>query len=385
MGESSPWSVDENESMSARKFRDSWWVDLRDPQGQRHRVRSPENSKAGAQAFEAVLRQKLAKGEPIEKERTREKEMTLEKFSAQWFQLYVVVHNKPSEQRNKRLALDKHLLPFFGKMPLGAIGVADIERFKLAKLQENLKAKTINNYLCTLSRCLGSAVDWELLDHKPRIKLLKVEPQPSDYLSHEESIKLVESCDEPMWKQMILLALHTGMRLGELFGLEWSDISFEQKTLTVRQSIVRGHIGTPKSNKIRYIPLTEEVCRLLYEGRGQSGLVFHREDGNPLSHHIAERALDRARKKADLRHIGWHKLRHTFASHLAMEGVSMRAIQELLGHSTIVMTQRYAHLSPSALRDAIVILERRHEKAVTDNFGQPVGNIEKLLEQIVTK
>ena len=172
------------------------------------------------------------------------------------------------------------------------------------------------------------------------------------------------------------------MRLGELFGLDWSAVDFQRRMVAVRQSFVRGNFGTPKSNKIRHIPLTDDVCLALYESRKPSGLIFHREDGTPLSQHIAERALHRACNRAGLPLIGWHALRHTFASDLASEGVSMRAIQELLGHSTIVMTQRYAHLAPSSLRDAMTVLELRTERGKKESFGQQLGSVEKLLAQI---
>ncbi len=365
--------------MAVRKVKGSWWVDFQ-THLTRYRYRSPENTREGALAYEAVLRQQLARGEPL-----KAKQMTLQEFSIDWYKTYVIPNNKPSEQRNKRVALNNHLLPHLGKMPLANIGIADIERFKQAKVQAGIRAKTINNWLSILSRCLESAIEWELIDHKPRIKLLKVQPQSFDFLSLEESTRLINSCEESMWKQMIVVALRTGMRLGELFGLEWSAVDFERKMITIRQSIVRGHIGSPKSNKIRYLPLTEEVCKTLYESRKPSGFVFHRADGTPLTHHIAERALHRATLKAGLRHIGWHTLRHTFASDLVSEGVPMRAIQELLGHSTITMTMRYAHLAPSSLRDATDILERRAESGQKETKCQPAVNLENLFERVTVQ
>jgi integrase len=308
---------------------------------------------------------------------------TFEEFSKEWFQTYAIPNNKPSEQRNKLVALNNHLIPCFGKLQLKDIGVIHIERFKQAQIQEGIRAKTINNWLCILSKCLESAIEWGLLEHKPKIKPLKVQPQSFDFLSLEESTRLINSCDEQMWKQMITVALRTGMRLGELFGLEWGDVDFQRKMITVRQSIVRGYVGSPKSNKFRYLPLTEEVCKTLYESRRTNGFVFPRPDGTVLTHHIAERALHRASVKAGLRHIGWHVLRHTFASDLVTEGVPMRAIQELLGHSTITMTMRYAHLAPSSLREATDVLERRAQRGQNETKCQPAVNLEKLLTSVL--
>lgn len=349
-------------------------------QHKRYRKRSPVNSKGGAEAYEATLRHKLAHGEPIEVVPIK-KELTFGEYAPDWLKTYSV-NNKPSEQGNKQIALDNHLIPFFGRKALKDIGMADIERFKHGKTEEELRPKTINNLLCTLSRCLRSAVEWELLDHIPIIKPLKVPPQPFKFLSLEESTRLIACCDEPMWKQMILIALRTGMRLGELFGLDWSAIDFQRRQITVRQSIVYGITGTPKNNKIRHIPITDEVCSALYESRKPIGLVFHRGDGEPLSYHVAERAMHRACKKAGLPLIGWHVLRHTFASDLATEGIPMRAIQELLGHASIVMTMRYAHLGESSLREAVATLEQRAQRGRKENFGQQLGSVEKLLQEI---
>ena len=156
-------------TMAVRKIKGSWWVDFQIRQ-RRYRYRSPENSKLGALEYEAVLRQKLARGELLET--TFTKPQTFREFSAGWYKTYAIPNNKPSEQRNKRIALDKHLIPWFADMPLKNIGVSDIERFKQEKIQSGLSAKSINNVLCILSRCLGCATEWEQLEHKPKIKPL---------------------------------------------------------------------------------------------------------------------------------------------------------------------------------------------------------------------
>ncbi len=189
--------------------------------------------------------------------------------------------------------------------------------------------------------------------------LLRVPPQQFDYLSPEESELLLSDRKEPIWHEMILLALRTGMRHGELIGLDWSDIDFSHQMITVRQSIVDGIVSSPKNNRIRYIPMTDELSSALLHRRQKSGLVFTRPDGRPLSYSIAWNSIRRVCKRVGLRLIGWHVLRHTFASQLAAQGVQMRTIQELLGHATIQMTSRYAHVSTSMLRDAVELLRQQ--------------------------
>jgi len=137
--------------------------------------------------------------------------------------------------------------------------------------------------------------------------------------------------------------------------------------LRVRQSIVRGVVDLPKSGKGREVPLSNEALTALKTQRHLRGeLVFCDLDGEALTKGGCKWPLWRASKRIGLRRLGWHVLRHTFASHLVMRGVPLRAIQELLGHATIEMTMRYAHLSPSICRDAVQALD-----APAPTIGQP--------------
>lgn len=358
--------------MSARKFRNSWWTDFR-YKGERYRFRSPENSKAGAQAYEAALRQKLARGEKLKKEvHGKESDKRFERFASLWFDRYVRVNNKPSEQRIKESILRMYLLPFFSGRLLAEIKNQDIEAYKAFALKRGVSGKTVNNQLVVLGKLLRSAQEWGLLEIVPRIVRLKVTSQRLDYLSEDECRQILGCPMEPEWRLMILLALRTGMRLGELLGLDWSDINFGLNLLTVRRSIVEGIVGTPKNHRERHIPLTPGLRDDLWKVRKPIGWVFRREDGSALVHWHATTALRRACRQIGLHRIGWHTFRHTFASHLAMKGIPLPVIQSLLGHSSITMTMRYAHLSPTALHSAIARLEEG--ESVEPNFGQQVGN-----------
>jgi integrase len=126
----------------------------------------------------------------------------------------------------------------------------------------------------------------------------------------------------------------------------------------VRQSIVLGKVGTPKSGYAREVPLGEDVLKAFKAHRHLRGpLVFCDLDGRMLTAGNPRWWIERACKRAGLRQLGWHCLRHTFASHLAMRGAPLKAIQELLGHATIQMTMRYAHLAPEVARDAVRLLD----------------------------
>ena len=126
----------------------------------------------------------------------------------------------------------------------------------------------------------------------------------------------------------------------------------------VRRAAWKATVDTPKSGIAREIPLSEEALRALKAHKHLRGeLVFCMEDGSMITRESCKRPLWRACKRANLQRIGWHVLRHTFASHLAMRGAPLKAVQELLGHSDIKMTMRYAHLSPDARRDAVRLLD----------------------------
>ena len=278
-------------------------------------------------------------------------------------------NNKPSEQRAKETILRNHLLPAFGATPLDAINGLDIEEYKAAHLADGFSPKTINNQLAILRKCLQTAVDWGNIERFPKIVLLRTIPPERDFLSVEEAARLVDGADEPMWRAMILTALRTGMRLGELFGLDWSDVDMERGIIVVRRSIVRGIVSSPKTHKERLVAFPASVAQALRPFQRPSGLVFCRADGQALSHHIAENALHRSCRQAGLRLIGWHTLRHSCASQLAMLRGTVLEAQRLLGHSSIAMTERYTHLLPSLLHDAVATLDR-----AAATVGRDLGN-----------
>lgn len=358
--------------MTVRIINNSWWVDFRADQT-RYRKRSPENSRTGARAFEATLRQRLARGEPINTA-ANQQNISFEQFAWKWFEEYVVPNNKFSEQRIKRYTLKSSLIPFFGRMPVREIKQFHMEQYKARRVKDGLANKSIKNHLTVLSRCLTSAYDWlELTSKPPKIPWPKCPPPQTDYLSPDECEMLLSHADG-LVREMILMALRTGMRQGEIKGLQWSSIDWESRVVIVNHSYCdrEKNIGAPKSNRIRSIPLDVDLYEALYRKRRATGYVFTNVRGEPSNHSWLTHHLEQACKKANMRRISWHVLRHTFASHLAMKGVPLNMVQALLGHSTIIMTMRYAHVAPSGLRAAIELLNPK--RFVSSEFGQPVGN-----------
>lgn len=358
--------------MAVRKFKGTWWIDFQF-KGVRYRIRSPENSLAGAQAYEASLRQKLARGEAVGKNSAIQ-DQTFEQFAWRWFDDYVKANNKYSEQVGKKSILSASLVPFFGSMTIKAIGPHDVERYKVEQLKRGLTNKTIRNKLTVLNKCLATAYEWlDLEGTPPKIKWPKCLIPEIDYLSPEECEVLLSRAKGVM-NEMVLVALRTGMRQGEIRGLQWSSIDWLNQTLTVRHSEdnYQRVLVSPKSNRIRHIPMDADVYETLYRRKGDTGYVFLAPDGRPFTNYRLNYAITGLCERTGLRKIGWHTLRHTFASHLAMRGVPLPAIKELMGHSSITTTMRYAHVAPSTLRSAIAMLS---PKGIVDqNFGQPGVN-----------
>ena len=322
---------------------------------------------------EASLRQKLVRGEPIDSEPSKT-EITFGEFVPQWFDQYVVPTNKQQEQRMKRYILDSALLPFFGKMPIGRITTQDVEQYKAHALKGGVKRKTVNNRLAVLGKCIRTAYEWLHIQRMPpKIALLKCPPPPTYYLSADECELLLSNAEGTV-REMILAALRTGMRQGELRGLQWSSINWENRIITVRHSLNdRTHsLESPKSNRERHIPMDIDVYEALFKRKKETGYVFLAEGSTPFDSQRLIRQLNNVREKAGLRKFTWHSLRHTFASHLAMKGVPLHVVQALLGHSTITTTMRYAHVAPSALRTAIELLNPR--TLVNAGLGQQAVN-----------
>lgn len=363
--------------MAVRRIRGSWWVDIRH-NFIRYRKRSPLNTRAGAAAYEVVLRNRLSRGEDINVAPPATDTPPAPRFAAfvrDWIETYAKTNNKLSEYATKRTVAELHLIPFFGNAELTEIRRDAVERYKSEKRRAGLAAKTVNNHLIVLGTCLRYAEECEAIERAPVIRSLPTPPPPFVFLTRDELDRLLASPPEPAWILMVRLAARTGMRLGELLALHWEDVDLDRGLITVRRSAERYTISTTKNYRVRHIPMTSDLRKEFERARAGDGLVFPTAAGGLRQRSAAGNALARACERAGIRRIGWHALRHTFASHLVIRDVPLRVVQELMGHSEITMTMRYSHLSPSSLRVAIDALE---QSVTPERRGQPVGNIVNL-------
>ena len=207
--------------------------------------------------------------------------------------------------------------------------------------------------------------EWGLVTDNPAqgIKPLRENGARTRFLDGDEIQRLLTAASES-FRPILLTALHTGMRKGEILKLKWPDVDFKNCIITIQES---------KSGKKRMLPMDDTVCEALsvLPTRFQRGYVFPSpfKDGGPR--YDCKRQFGNAVKKADIHNFRFHDLRHTFASHLVMAGVDLMTVKELLGHATLTMTMRYSHLAPDHRMRAIKTLDSAYQ---TDTKTDTVEN-----------
>lgn len=354
--------------MTVRKWRrkladgshsEKWAVDiyLHRPDGTTKRVRQfpKQSTRAAAERLEreiiAAFYQDV--GRPAA-EAPPPEAPTLVDFWDDFFLTHVVPNNKPSEQTAKSVIFRCHLKAAFGHLKLDAITSRDIESYKAHKLtQLGYAPKSINNQLAVLRSLLNVAKRWMLISQVPEYRELKVAETKVQFLTADQTRRLAEAA-QPQWRSMIVFCLNTGLRIGELIALQWGDVNLASSSLLVQRNAWREHLGSPKGGKNREVALNAAAMAALHDTVGLSPVwVFPHADGSRLSHAMCRRPLQNSCKYAGLPTVQWHALRHTFASHLVASGTPLRAVQRLLGHANYGTTERYAHLAPRALHDAV--------------------------------
>jgi integrase len=282
------------------------------------------------------------------------------------FMVFSKTNNKPSTVYAKEWMLRVHVIPYFGSKTLDQIGPADIEDYKAKKLDEGCEKKSINNHITTLRKLLNLALEWGVVEKVAKVKAFRLKTNfvtEDMFLGFDEAERFIKAAPAA-WLAFMITAIKTGLRLGELLALKWEDIDLVSGQLVVRRTLWRGEEGPPKGGKNRIVPLSDEAIATLKGHRAatllKSAYVFCDGVGDRLTHSMLKDVVPKTCLKAGLgKRITTHGLRHSFASHLVMRGVSLKAVQELLGHESIEMTLRYSHLSPDVKRDAVKLLDTK--------------------------
>ena len=256
--------------------------------------------------------------------------------------------------RSKK-AIVQILVVNFGNVPLRHFNPRIIEAYQTRMLSEKKAPATCNRHLATLKHMITKGVEWEMTTEDVLKKVRKVKLLPENnrrlrYLSVEESRELVKACPTHL-KPIVIMALNTGMRKEEILSLEW------EKHIDLKHNFIL--LDQTKNGERREIPINGTVRDALtgLMRRLDSPYVFVDAEGKRFND--VKRSFKSACRKAGIKDFRFHDLRHTFASHLVMAGIDITTVKDLLGHKTLTMTLRYAHLAPSHRVKAVDILDRK--------------------------
>lgn len=294
--------------------------------------------------------------------------LTFREFALEKWEPAILPTLRHSTQRDYRSLLRRHLLPAFGSKRLCDVVRADVQLF-LSEKGKQLATKTVHHLRVLLSRILGVAVKWGYLpENNAQGCELPMNAAPSErlFLTVEQSQQLLSGLGG-LERVLALLAILTGLRRGELFGLRWKHLDFSRKLIHVRESLYEGKSSLPKTrSSVRDVPMSEAVYAALVEHRetakytAPDSLVFCDERGSPLNpQKVLEEVLYPTCDRLGLPRVGWHVFRHTHATLLGDLGESIKTTQALLGHSDLGTTLSvYTHVVPESQRRAVAKLDR---------------------------
>lgn len=339
------------------QYRDKWRVRWFDENGLRQSATLDTEIEASGFGKKMVIetqeiKQGIRSPRPVEK--------SFGEACDYWLQYRAI--NKRSYKDDLSI-IEKHFRPLFGKVPLRNFSVHHADQYRSHRA--NLNPKTIHNHLTLMISILKVSHDLKWLQDVPRIKKPKlIKENDFYYLRNEEEVHHLLDCAKNEGEIVLVMyatAIFTGLREGEIAGLQWGDVDFDNRTITVQRS----YAGPTKSGQVRYVPIFDVLLSILrqWKIRCPDKYVFPNQNGtmHGKSARIFQEVLHRVLKAAKFpefvrngkkrRYIVFHDLRHTFASHWMMKGGDIYKLQKMLGHESVETTMRYAHLSPHAFKE----------------------------------
>ncbi len=361
-----------------------WWIFI-DHQGTRKAKKIGKDKKLAQEAAKKIAA-KLALGDMGIME-DRPPAPTFKEYAEKWLQGYIKRLRRQSTYECYRSVLRLHVYPTLGNRPIDKITRSEIRELLLRLYGRGLSRGSICLIRDVIGGPLSFAFDEELIPSNPasgitkklqlqRDKKIEIEP-----LTGEEVALFLDTCSaHSEHYPFFLCALRTGMRLGELLGLQWGDVDWNGKFIRVSRSYKLGRLTPTKTGKVRRVDMSNqllETLKALQVDRKREALasgagevistIFHR-DGKPMEQNQIRRVFKRLLVKAGLREIRLHDTRHTFASLLLSDGASPVYVKEQLGDSSIQMTvDIYGHLIPSSNRERV----NRLDSQPTATYPQP--------------
>ncbi len=331
--------------------RGNWWIDYY-ACGKRKREKIGSSKSL---AISVLHKRKAEIAENRYLDIKKEQKIKFEDFADEYLELHSKPNNKSWEKSDVNNI--KSLKRYFSGRYLYEITPLMIERFKTERIKEvsrrhiPLSPATVNRNLACLKSMFNKAIQWGKLEENPfkAVKLLKENNKRLRYLEKEEIVKLLARCSRHL-RPIVVVALNTGMRKGEILGLKWQDMDFKRGII---------YLYNTKNGEKREIPINEMVKTALLRTlkHPDSPYIFCDKTGRPFKD--IKKSFFTALTKSGIINFHFHDLRHTFASQLVMAGVDLNTVRELMGHKSLEMTLRYAHLSPDHKRRAVDILNKR--------------------------
>jgi len=344
-----------------RKRGNSYQIDYFDPNGKRVRKSFRKRKDAEAELGKRVSL--IAEGRylDVKKDYTTTLGELIEKYKENY-------RHQRSFHTSKAYCLEVFKEYFGEDTRLANIRYVDFETYrnyrreKLTKKGTLRTQGTINREMSNLRHLFTKAVEWEMIERNPFAKgkslTIKDSTKRLRYLTEDEITRLLDNCVNDYTRNIVTVILNTGMRRGEILSLKWEQVRLKEGFI---------YLDKTKTDESREIPINDDLADVLRDIRKRNQLrseyVFCNGKGKPYGQ--IRRSFDASLKRAGIKDFRFHDLRHTFASHFVMRGGSLKGLQEILGHATMTMTLRYAHLSQEHKKKAVNLLNGLTTPAAT--------------------
>ena len=363
--------------MGLYKRGEIWWMSFTYQGRQYRRSTETEDKKLATRIFDK-LRGEVAEGKWFERlpgEHCKFRDL-MEKYIAEYSAV-----NKAASSHKRDKSLVKQLQSVFGDRYLTDITPAMISDYKVKRRAEGVSPRTINYELTTMSHAFNIAIrEWGLASDNPvkKVKKERVSNTIERWLTMKEEKKLLQA--SPVWLQdIIVFAIHTGLRQSEILDLKWSQVDMNRRTITILEQKNRG---------VDTLPLNETAMSVLrdrYRADVQlDSYVFPNTMSSRKGNRLLITSFHAALKKSGVRNFRFHDLRHTFATRLIQNGVDLYTVQKLGRWKTVTMVQRYAHHHPESLRSAIEVMDGINGAFITNLSQLQKNRIFKIPLRLVT-
>ena len=347
-----------------------WWINLKVGHKRIFESTKTENKKK-AQEILSIRHAELLGGisHPAANEPQEVKETKAYTFS-ELAEEYLKYASGRLKSYGRLISFTKKLMETFGDIKLIDFNSKIIENMQTNIINKGQSISYANRLVAALKSMMAKALDWDMIteDDLKRIrkaKQLKGEIKRLRYLSDEEAERLISNCESYL-KPIVIMALNTGMRRGEIFGLTWERVDLKNRIILLDKT---------KNGERREIPINETLYKTL------SGIIrrldckyvfYNPKTLKPFDN--TKRSWQTALKKSYILDFHFHDLRHTFASWLVMKGIDLATVKDLMGHKDITMTLRYSHLSKPHIKSAISVLDKKCDTCVTVGDFKENGN-----------